>query len=275
MSQPAQTTLLFTETMACYLCDNGKLPIVTLGELTPELLADFENGCYAYFTNKDKKTKQVAKIAWSLQDVRVQVQYRTNCETINNDGFQNFLQSVHSQWLAIGWEHDTKCIILSSSQGDRPVADWICLLESTNTVLVGTTSHLTTEQIHSHIKTHLHVDTLVTSHLAKVHLIKLYADFCKAIKLVDDTHLRNVPLLQEAIACMISPNMTNTTHHEHVVRNYTATTVSPSTSTTPCLPFLTDTECVLFIEYLECFKCRCFFALHMSRDCDIVPRRNS
>jgi hypothetical protein len=43
--------------MACYLCENDKPR-----ELTPELLADFENGCYMYFLMKDADgDKQVGK----------------------------------------------------------------------------------------------------------------------------------------------------------------------------------------------------------------------
>ena len=64
MSQPAKTTLLSTKTTAHYSCNNGKLPIVTSGELTPKLLADFENSCCAYFSMKDvDNNKQVVKIA--------------------------------------------------------------------------------------------------------------------------------------------------------------------------------------------------------------------
>jgi len=88
-SQPTKTTHLSTETMAHYSCNNGKPPILTAGELTLELLADFKNGCYAYFSMKDVATdKQVAKITWALQDTRVQVWYRTNCEVINNEALR-------------------------------------------------------------------------------------------------------------------------------------------------------------------------------------------
>ena len=73
MSQPTKTTLLSNETTACYSSENGKPPIITAGELTLDLLADFENGCYAYFSMKDVKDNklQVGKIAWGLQDARI------------------------------------------------------------------------------------------------------------------------------------------------------------------------------------------------------------
>src|SRR5882762_4565683 len=129
-------------------------------------------------------------------------------------------------------------------------------------------NHLNQEQIHVHIETHLHVDTLVASHLTELHIIKTYADFCKALKLVDDTHLHNALLLQEAIVRVMSTNSANMACCERATRNYTNTTTSPATTTTPCLPPLTNTECALLTEHLGCFKCHCFFAPHISCDCD-------
>ena len=98
MSQPLKTTLFDTKTTACYIGDTGKPPIMTPGDLTPELLANFENGCYAYFSMNDiDNNKQVSKIAWGLQDARVQVWYRTNHEKVNKDGFKTFMKSVRTQ----------------------------------------------------------------------------------------------------------------------------------------------------------------------------------
>ena len=148
------------------------------------------------------------------------------------------------------------------------MADWICLLESTNAVLIGTTDHLSPEMICSHIETHLHVDTLVASRLAEVHLIKLYADFCKAIKLVDDMHIRNTLLLQQAVVHMLPTNTSNTTHCEHPTRNYTVTAVPMTTANIARLPPLTEAERALLVEYAGCFKCCRFFTPHVSCDCD-------
>jgi hypothetical protein len=100
--------------------------VITAGELTPNLLADFVKGCFAYFTWKDvAKDKQVLKVAWGLQDMRVQVWYRADCEAINAAGFTPFMTPVRAQWLPAGWEQVVKCLILSSSQQNLPVANWI------------------------------------------------------------------------------------------------------------------------------------------------------
>lgn len=164
MQQP-KTTLLQSNSTAVSIVEPGKPLIITVGKLTPKLLTNFENGCYTYFTNKqvlDEKLK-VGQITWGLQDARVQVWYRTNCAAIDAVGFDKFMLNVHTNWLDAGWEHEVKILILASSQGNMPVSDWIRLLESTNAILIGTTELLTEEQIHNQIKTHMHLDTLITS----------------------------------------------------------------------------------------------------------------
>jgi hypothetical protein len=117
MSQNTRTTLLNTKTSARFSVEPGKPPVITAGDLTPNLLADFENGCFAYFAWKDvAEDKQVLKVAWGLQDARVQVWYRAGREAINAAGFAAFMALVRDQWLPAGWEQAVKCLILSSSQ---------------------------------------------------------------------------------------------------------------------------------------------------------------
>jgi hypothetical protein len=196
MSQNTRTTLLNTKMTARFSVEPGKPPIITGGELTPELLADFENGCLTYFAWKDVAAdRQVMKIAWGLQDTHMQVWYQADRDAINTAGFTAFMASIWKHWLPAGWEHNVKCLILSSSQGNSPVADWIHLLESTNTVLVSTTSHLETANLHNHIETHLHSDTQIAAHLAETHLILDYAAYVRAIKLIDNAHIRQAALV--------------------------------------------------------------------------------
>jgi hypothetical protein len=52
------TTLLKRNTTVTYIGKQGKPPIITLGKLTLDLLFDFENGAYSYFSFKDMKTEK-------------------------------------------------------------------------------------------------------------------------------------------------------------------------------------------------------------------------
>ena len=269
MSQNTRTTLLNTKTTARFSVELGKLPVITGGELTPELLADFENGCLTYFAWKDVAADwQVMKIAWGLQDAHMQVWYRADCDVINTAGFTAFMASIRKHWLPAGWEHNVKCVILSSSQGNSPVADWIRLLESTNAVLVSTTSHLETANLRNHIETHLHPDTQIAAHLAKTHLILDYATYVRAIKLINDVRIRQAALLQEAVSHMYVP--ANSSRHDRPPR-VAATNTSPTTATAnnvgDCLPALTAFERTLLQNNKGCFKCWVPFAEHLSRNC--------
>ena len=70
------TTLLPHTSSAIYIGEQGKPPVITPGKLTPDLLFDFENGVYSYFSFKDVKlAKEVSKIASGLQDGRIQTWY--------------------------------------------------------------------------------------------------------------------------------------------------------------------------------------------------------
>ena len=49
------TTLLPPSSSATYISEQGKLPVITPGKLTPDLLFDFENSTYSYFSFKEVK----------------------------------------------------------------------------------------------------------------------------------------------------------------------------------------------------------------------------
>ena len=269
MSQNNRMSLLNTKTTARFSVEPGKLPTITPGELTPDLLTDFKNGCYAYFAWKDvPDDKQVMKIAWGLQDARVQIWYRTNCAVVNAAGFAAFMSSVKTRWLPAGWEHSVRCLILSSLQQNLPVADWIHLLESTNAMLASTTSHLSDDLIHAHIETHLNADTQIAAHLAEAHLITNYAAYVCAIKLIDDNRIRQAMLLQDAVTHMYVGNP-SFRRDKTTQTPATNTTGSSTLSATPanCLPPLTAFERTLLQNNEGCFKCHVPFAEHLSCDC--------
>jgi hypothetical protein len=132
------TTLLKRNTTAVYTCEQGRPPVISPGKLTPDLLFDFENGAYAYFSFKDVKTeKEVSKIAGGLQDGRVQTWYCLNRVAVDTAGFPAFMKHIRDSWLETGWEQEVKLAILASHQGTVPIFDWIMLLESTNALLNG------------------------------------------------------------------------------------------------------------------------------------------
>lgn len=276
MAQQPRTTLLHSDTMAFSIVEPGKLPIVTTGKLTPELLTEFENRYYVYFLNKqvlDEKLK-VGCITWGLQDAHIQVWYRTNQAMVDAAGFDAFMKTVCANWLEVGWEHEVKLAILSSSQGNMPISDWVRLLESINTVLIGTMVLLSEEQICNQIKTHMHPKTLIASNLAETHLIMDYTKFNNALKLIDDKCIGSKTQLQEAINKMfaISFNASNQHHNcsNCVVVNYTNSYSFPTVSSmlsTDCIPALSPAKHALLQQHKGCFKCHLPYTNHLCNKC--------
>jgi hypothetical protein len=144
-SNTVTTTLLKKDSTTVYIGEQGKPPVITAGKLTPDLLFNFENGAFLYFSYKElAENKQVSCITGRLQDGQVQTWYRLNCVVIDAGGFTDFMKMVHTNWLDTRWEQDIKLLILTSSQGSTPVSNWIImLLECTNTLIKGTTCELT------------------------------------------------------------------------------------------------------------------------------------
>jgi hypothetical protein len=188
-----------------YICEQGRLPVITPGKLTLDLLFDFENGDYSYFSFKDVKTeKEVSKVTGGLQDAHVQTWYRLNRVAIDAAGFPAFMKHVRDSWLEPGWEQDVKLSILVSHQGNTPISDWIMLLESTNALLLNHVCKLSDDDLRNHIQSHIHPDTMTAATVAELHLITEYNKYKHALKVIDDTRIRADGLLKAAVKQMMS-----------------------------------------------------------------------
>jgi hypothetical protein len=107
-----------------------------------------------------------------------------------------FMASVRSQWLNPGWEQEVKLIILRSSQGSTPISDWIMLVESTNALLQGHACALSEADLHNHISSHIHPNTMIAATTAETHLIDDYEKYKWALKVIDNTRIHADELLK-------------------------------------------------------------------------------
>jgi hypothetical protein len=262
-----------------YIGKQEKLPVITPGKLTPDLLFDFKNGAYSYFSFKEVKLeKEVSKVASGLQAGRVRTWYRLNCATVDAGGFTQFIKSVHANWLKLGWEQEVTLLILSSSQGLKPIANWIMLVESTNALLLDHPCVLSTNDLCNHIQRHIDPDTMTTSTTAKLHLVTNYEKYKHTIKVVDDAHVCADELLKAAVQQMMQTSLTIANNSAKCAHSSCPTaTSSTMTSTTPAdytascssnhCPPLTTIEHALLTEYSGCFHCHCFYAGHIAPAC--------
>jgi hypothetical protein len=147
-----------------------------------------------------------------LQDGHVQTWYRLNRATIDAASFIAFMKSVRTNWLDPRWEQEVKLLILGSSQGTKPIADWIMLVESTNALLLGHTCALSQNDLRNQIQSHIHPDTMTVSTTAELHLITDYEKYKPALKVIDDARIRADELLKVAVKQMMATTLsTNTT----------------------------------------------------------------
>ena len=266
-----------------YICEQGKLPVITLGKLTPDLLFDFEYGAYSYFSFKDiKAEKEVSKVAGGLQDGHIQTWYRLNRVAVDAVGFPSFMVHVRKSWLEPGWEQNVKLVILTSHQGITPISDWIMLLKSTNALLNGHACKLSDEDIWNHIQSHIHPDTMTATTTAELHLIASYEKYKHSLKVVDDARVGVDDLLRSAVKQMMSQltsvHRTAITHFKDASSSSSSgIAINPSVTCAPDrLPALNAAECALLMEHEGCFKCCCFYVTHKSADCpEGFPNKSS
>ena len=223
-----------------------------------------------------KPEKEVAKVAGGLQDGHVQTWYRLNRATIDAAGFTAFMKSVHTNWLDPGWEQEVKLLILGSSQGTKPIADWIMLVESTNALLLGHTCALSQNDLCNHIQSHIPPDTMTASTTAELHLITDYEKYKRALKVIDDACIRADELLKAAVKQMMATTLsTNTTlskrsHSRSTATSSTAASAAPDSSSSRSsdrCPPLSALEHALLSEHSGCFRCRRFYAGHIGSAC--------
>jgi hypothetical protein len=280
------TTLLKSSSTATYICEQGKPPVITPGKLTPDLLFDFENGTYSYFSFKDvKPEKEVSKIAGGLQDGHIQMWYHLNCAAVDAAGFTAFTKHIRDSWLKPGWEQEVKLVILTSHQGNSAISDWIMLLESTNTLLNDHVCKLSDNDLRNHIQSHVHPDTMTATTTAELHLIASYDKYKQLLKVVDDTRIRADNLLRAAVKQMMAQSVSvrhaaiachNASPYPSASGSSSTTAINTSTPRTPDrLPALTLTEHSLLVEHDGCFKCHHFYVNHKLPNClDGFPDKN-
>jgi hypothetical protein len=265
--------LLKRTSTAVYISEQGKPLVIMAGKLTPNLLFDFENGTYSYFSFKDvKPEREVQKIAGGLQDGRIQTWYQFNYVKIDVAGFTTFMTAACESWLKPGWQQEVKLLILNLSQGTTLVTDWIMLLESTNMMLEGHPCKLSTNDLHNHIQSHVHTDTMTTSTQAKLYLEMNYEKYKCDLK-VDDVCVCAEELLKNTVKALISNLPSNNCHSASTHTTTSVPTVSSSASSINSsrifdrIAPLSLTKHALLAEHQGCFYCHYFYVDHTSPNC--------
>ena len=124
------------------------------GNLNTKNAHQYDNSCNRYFDMKDiPEDKQVHKVIAGICDQRMKDHISTNRTRIIALTFPQFLQELKDNWLDKNWEAITWIQLLRMVQGrDQPFRDYMVALLAQNSLLMGTTSHLSNAKLHHQLE---------------------------------------------------------------------------------------------------------------------------
>jgi hypothetical protein len=245
------------------------------GSLTIPVLRTFETACHHYFANKEIAAEdQVGKILYNFESATVQSWVLAEKERLSALTFRVFMTKFKLKFLVRSWE-DELIQDQITCQSTTPFLTWINKVHNANNELHATGSSYYIEP--SDLCKHL-VPCLSPA------LKRLYngnngvppgatVGMLDAIMALEDWQER-VCLLKQDLDTRRSQWVMDTKKP----RTTTATPVmapaiTVSTSNAyqlPPIPRLTNEEKTLLLMYLSCFKCRTFYARHISPNCKVT-----
>ncbi|KAG2340780.1 hypothetical protein BDR05DRAFT_1002179 [Suillus weaverae] len=178
----------------------------------PKALRSWEMGCTQFFIHKDVSEKEkVKKVAWGMQDPQIQDWYITNQERIDLMTFREYMAEVHTVWLPIGWADTVQRKMLASMQGQRAFSEWAIDMQSQNTLLRGTTSHLADINILYHLESHMNIDLAADYHAENI-VEEDLRKWIEKVRILDEKRLRYLARQKEAVDTALCNECARTTN---------------------------------------------------------------
>ena len=235
------------------------------GDITPEAVRAWEMDCLQFFRQKEVASKdQVGKVAWNLQDPRVQDWYSNECDRLNALTFAEFTKEVRSYWLSSNWTDIVQQKVLSSTQGDKAFHVWAAEVQNQNVLLRGELSHLPEEQLRLHLESHMYPDVLAEYCIAQISEEKDFRKWIEKVRTLDEKRLKDIArqkvAVEEAVRAsrMFQPSRSANAKTSKAARARRRVLVPPP---------LTADERKLLRDNAGCYKCRQFFQNHFSATC--------
>ncbi|KAF8888819.1 hypothetical protein BD779DRAFT_1644806 [Infundibulicybe gibba] len=124
-------------------------PILTAGDISPEVMRKFEYGCQLYFIQKDiADDAQVRHVLGCFRDFEILEWMNEEWSRIQALTFRDFMAEMRARYLEKNWEAGVRRKLLSSRMGKKTVfLDWCMRMRAMNSLLVGTESHLGEKQL--------------------------------------------------------------------------------------------------------------------------------
>jgi len=237
-------------------------PILHAGDISPVVMRDFEDACRGYFETKEiPSDKHVRKILAGLKDSRIRDWLSTERDRLTGVTFDVFMTEFRAGFLDENWEEQVRRELGSMTQRNETFWDFAIRLQAKNSLLVNTASHLNVDGLHHRLEAGMSEDLALRCVNKKISRAGTLKQWITDVKRIDDL-MRAERKEFETIAKQT---------REMNRRNNLLTEVSNRTNTSgegrARLPRLTDSERALLQNNEGCFKCRKFFAGHLSKNC--------
>jgi hypothetical protein len=136
----------------------SKVPILTLGDISLAVRCQFKHACKNYFVHKKIMAgDHVTLILGGILDDHVGNWISAECDHLVALSFDAFMVDLHLNYLSEDWEEHTLCELLSMTQGASTFWDYAVAIQSKNSLLHGTPSHLPDNKLHQQIRAGMEV----------------------------------------------------------------------------------------------------------------------
>ncbi|KAG2737911.1 hypothetical protein P692DRAFT_20638613, partial [Suillus brevipes Sb2] len=250
-----------------------KPPFLTPGDITPEVLRNWEIGCRQYFKHKSiPAEEQVGKVAWGMQEPTVQEWYIVDQERLDKLTFDAYMAEVRAYWLPTDWADTTRQKMLSSFQGNKTFNDWAIEIQGQNALLRGTPSHMTELALRHHLEAHMQPDLRIEYRSENIAAIEKFRPWTEKIRLLDEKRLRIIANQKEAVETAMRAERARNGGDKKLTsssqyNSKAGRTTNGKTGAFVRVPPLTEDERTLLRENDGCFKCREPFAKHTTSNC--------
>src|SRR6202167_1497175 len=255
----------------------SKVPILTAGDISPAVMRQFHHACLNYFVHKKViADDQVSMVIGGLLDHRIADWISADCECIVALPFTAFITEFRTNYLAEDWEEDTLRELLMMTQGNSTFWDYAVAIQSKNSLLQDTVSHLPNDKLRHQLGAGMEIRLSKKVSSEKLNKVVDFRKWLNEVRRCDEA-LRAEREEYERIAkdardASRRANNINEPSSRRVPNNnnngFATTTASHATSAPrkQC-PKLLDSERKLLNDNEGCVKCRKFVVDHRAANC--------
>jgi hypothetical protein len=247
----------------------SKVPILHPGDISPSIMRTFEHGCRNYFIHKKiPADDQVSLIIGGILDSRAADWISADRNCLIALSFDSFMIEFRTNYLAEDWEEDTLWELLSMTQGTNSFWDFAVAIQSKNSLLRDTTSHLPNDKLHQQIGAGMELRLSKKVSSEKLNQVADFRKWLNEVKRCDEA-LRAEREEYERIAKEnrdVSRRANTPSDPSSHRTPYTSSSAIPSVPRKQC-PKLLDSERKLLNDNEGCVKCRHFFVNHRAAEC--------